>query len=59
MKLSVENQPTRPFSIIPVNPYLVKWDDKLAKAYRELSRLKYWRDKTFVDKEIKYRIWSF
>jgi hypothetical protein len=24
MKLSVENQPTRPFSIIPVNPYLVK-----------------------------------
>jgi hypothetical protein len=57
MKLSVDNQPTTPFSIIPVNPYLENWDMKLAKAYTELSRLKYGRDKAFVWKEIEYRIW--
>lgn len=57
MKLAVDNQPTTPFSIIPVNPYLENWDMKLAKAYTELSRLKYWRDKAFVWKEIEYRIW--
>lgn len=58
MKLSVDNQPSIPFSFIPVNPYLVKWDPKLAKAFIELSRLKYGRDKTFVSKEIEYRIGS-
>lgn len=58
MKLSVDNQPTTPFSIIPVNPYLEVWDEKLAKAYTELSRLKYGRDEEFVSKEIEYRIWS-
>lgn len=56
MKLSVWNQPTTPFSIIPKNPYLEKWDNSLAKAYKELSRLTYWRDKAFVDKEINYRL---
>lgn len=58
MKLAVDNQPTTPFSIIPVNPYLESGDMKLAKAYTELSRLKYGRDKNFVSKEIEYRIWS-
>jgi len=58
MKLSIDTQPTIPFSIIPVNPYLEKGDEKLAKAYVELSRLKYWRDKEFVSKEIEYRIGS-
>lgn len=58
MKLAVDNQPTTPFSIIPVNPYLETWDMKLAKAFTELSRLKYGRDKNFVWKEIEYRIWS-
>ena len=58
MKLSVDNQPSIPFSVIPVNPYLETWDMKLAKAYTELSRLKYWRDVDFVSKEIEYRIWS-
>ena len=41
MKLAVDNQPTTPFSIIPVNPYLETGDEKLAKAFVELSRLKY------------------
>lgn len=57
MKLSIDNQPTVPFSIIPKNPYLEHWDDNLAKAFYELSRLKYWRDKAFIQKEIEYRIW--
>jgi len=56
MKLAVDNQPTTPFSIIPVNPYLETWDAKLAQAFTELSRLKYGRDKVFVGKEIEYRI---
>ena len=58
IKVSVDNQPTIPFSFIPLNPYLEKGDDNLAKAFVELSRLKYWRDKAFVSKEIEYRIWS-
>ena len=58
IKVSVDNQPTTPFSFIPLNPYLETWDDTLAKAFVELSRLKYWRDKAFVSKEIEYRIWS-
>jgi hypothetical protein len=57
MKLSVDNQPTIPFSVIPSNPYLENGDMKLAKAYTELSRLKHGRDKAFVGKEIEYRIW--
>ncbi len=56
MKLAVDNQPTIPFSIIPVNPYLDSWDPKAAKAFVELSRLKYGRDQAFVSKEIEYRI---
>jgi hypothetical protein len=58
MKLSVDQQPTTPFSIIPVNAYLETWDKKIAKAFIELSRLKYGRDKEFVWKEIEYRIGS-
>lgn len=58
MKLSVDNQPTTPFSIIPVNAYLETWDESLSKAFTELSRLKYWRDVDFVSKEIEYRIGS-
>lgn len=57
MKLSVDNQPTTPFSIIPKNPYLEKGNESIARAYYELSRLKYWRDRMFIQKEIEYRIW--
>jgi hypothetical protein len=56
MKLSVDNQPTTPFSIIPKNPYLESGDHNLAKAFYELSRLKYGRDRLFIQKEIEYRI---
>ena len=56
MKLAVDGQPTTAFSITPVNPYLEKGDKKLAKAYKELSRLKYGREREFVSKEINFRI---
>jgi hypothetical protein len=36
---------------------LEKWDENIAKALYELSRLKYWRDRIFIQKEIEYRIW--
>ncbi len=56
INLFVDNQPTGGFSIIPENPYLETWDEKIAKAMKELSRLKYGRDVAFVGKEIEYRI---
>lgn len=56
MKLSIDTQPSRPFSITPVNPYLEKGDFEAAEAYKQLSRLKYGRDREFVDREILRRI---
>jgi len=56
MKLSIDTQPSRPFSIIPVNPYTVEGDKEAAEAYKQLSRLKYGRDRDFVDREILRRI---
>lgn len=56
MKLSIDTQPSRPFSIIPVNPYLEDGDMQAAEAYKQLSRLKYGRDRDFVDREILRRI---
>ena len=55
-KFSVNNAPTPAFNINVVNPYGDKGDPKLAKAYQELSRLKYGRDRDFIEKEIIYRI---
>lgn len=58
MKLSVNNKPTQAFSInvIPPweNPY--KSNKRLAEALKQLSRLKYGRDKEFVTREILARI---
>ncbi len=56
MKLSIDTQPSRPFSITPVNPYTVEGDKEAAEAYKQLSRLKYGRDRDFVDREILRRI---
>ncbi len=56
MKLAVDGQPTPAFSMTPVNPYLELGDKKLAKAFKELSRLKYGREREFVEKEINFRI---
>ncbi len=56
MKLSIDSQPSRPFSITPVNPYTEEGDKEAAEAYKQLSRLKYGRDREFVDREILRRI---
>lgn len=57
---------TNAFSMNIVNPYIEsadnsffeKPDHNLSKAYKELSRLKYGRDREFVEKEIIFRIWG-
>ncbi|MBI2634543.1 type IV secretion system DNA-binding domain-containing protein [Candidatus Peregrinibacteria bacterium] len=56
MKLSIDTQPSRPFSIIPLNPYTEDGDKQAAEAYKQLSRLKYGRDRDFVEREILRRI---
>jgi hypothetical protein len=56
MKLSIDTQPSRPFSIIPVNPYTEEGDKDAAEAFKQLSRLKYGRDRDFVEREILRRI---
>ena len=61
MKLSVDGQPSRPFSIEVPRPWLdttyVK-DAQAVEAFKQLSRLKYGRDKDFVSREIVRRIGS-
>ena len=59
MKLSIDTQPSRPFSITPLNPYLEKGDPNIGNAMKQLSRLKYGRDREFVEREIMRRIGIF
>lgn len=56
LKLSIGSQPSRPFSLIPVNPYTDKGDVDVVEAFKQLSRLKYGRDKDFVSREIIHRV---
>lgn len=56
LKLSIDTQPSKPFSFTPLNPYLEKGSPDLKQAFVELSRLKYGRDKEFVNREILRRI---
>ncbi|MFA4814618.1 MAG: type IV secretion system DNA-binding domain-containing protein [Candidatus Gracilibacteria bacterium] len=56
MKLSIDTQPSQPFSITPLSPYLEKGDPEAAEAYKQLSRLKYGRDKEFVEREVFRRL---
>ncbi len=51
MKLSIDTQPSKPFSIIPLNPYTETGDPEAAEAYKQLSRLKYGRDKEYIERE--------
>lgn len=59
IKLSVDSQPSQPFSIEVPKPWqentYVK-DEKAVEAFKQLSRLKYGRDKDFVSREIVRRI---
>lgn len=56
LKLSVDFQPTPGFSLAPPNPFSEMPDQKTGAALKELSRLKYGREREFVEKEIIYRI---
>ena len=59
MKLSIDGQPSRPFSIDVPRPWLdttYTKDDQASEAYKQLSRLTYGRQKEFVDREILRRI---
>lgn len=59
MKLSINNQPSRPFSIDVPKPWLdttYPKDEQAAEAYKQLSRLTYGRQREFVDREIMRRI---
>ncbi|KKT73880.1 MAG: hypothetical protein UW70_C0074G0002 [Candidatus Peregrinibacteria bacterium GW2011_GWA2_44_7] len=58
MKLSIDTQPSRPFSITPLNPYTESGDKNLGEALKQLSRLKYGRPKEYVSREILRRIGS-
>lgn len=55
-KIAIDGQPSTAFSLTPTNPYLETGNPKLAKAYREISRLKYGREREFIEKEINFRI---
>ena len=56
MKLSIDTQPSRPFSIVPCNPYTESGDKNLGEALKQLSRLKYGRPREYVGREIIRRI---
>lgn len=56
MKLSIDTQPSKPFSIVPVNPHLETGDNEAAEAYKQLSRLKYGRDREFVERDVFRRL---
>ncbi|MBP7057160.1 ATP-binding protein [Candidatus Gracilibacteria bacterium] len=58
LKLSVNNKPTRPFTLNVIKPWEVSGpgNKKLAEAVKELSRLKYGVRREFVNQEILARI---
>ncbi len=62
MKLSIDTQPSSPFSVNVQKPWDPSWlakypkDAEAAEIYKEISRLKYGRDREFVSREIERRI---
>ncbi len=58
MKLSINTQPSRPFTINVLNPYTEEWknDYKKCEIIKQISALKYWRKRELVEKEIFYRV---
>lgn len=59
MKLSIDGQPSKPFTITVQKPWEMegyKPDYEAAEAITQLSRLVYGRQKEFIDREIRYRI---
>lgn len=60
MKLSIDTQPSRPFSINVLNPYIEEGqnEDKKCEIIKQISNLKYGRKRELVEKEIFYRVWG-
>lgn len=56
MKLSIDTQPSKPFSITPLNPYIEQGDPKVSTALKQISRLTYGRSRKFVEREIFARL---
>lgn len=56
IKLAIDGQPSVPFSISVPLPWLEKGDEKVGEAIKQLSRLKFGRDREFVEREIIRRI---
>jgi len=52
VKLLIDLTPSKPFSMLGMQPQ-VEYNKNLAEAIRQLSRLKYGRDKNIVDEEIR------
>lgn len=59
MKLCINGQPSRPFTLEVPRPWLDKTfvkDEQAGEAFKQLSRLKYGRARDFVSREILRRI---
>ena len=56
IKLCVDGQPSRPFTLTVPKPWLTPGDGKMAPALKQISRLTYGRSKKFVEKEIFARL---
>ncbi len=56
LRLSIDGQPSPGFSLDVPRPWLEKGDHVVGQTLKELSRLKYGREREFVEKEIIYRI---
>ncbi|PID84381.1 hypothetical protein CSB09_01040 [Candidatus Gracilibacteria bacterium] len=56
LKLSVDGKPTTGFSLDVPRPWLTQGDYETGQALKALSRLKYGREREFIEKEIIYRI---
>ncbi len=56
IKLAIDGQPSRPFSMNVPKPWLEPGDPKMGAALKQISRLTYGRSKKFVEKEIFARL---
>ena len=56
IKLAVDGQPSRPFSLNVQKPWLEKGNEKMPDALKQISRLTHGRSKKFVEKEIFTRL---
>ncbi len=56
IKLAVDGQPSRPFSLDVVKPWLEKGDEEIGPALKQISRLTHGRSRKFVEREIFARL---